>query len=241
MKLITLLTSFFLSLAAVSALASNDSPLRDAGIARGLQLAGVDDPDARKVYIVQLRSPSAAVYHSTLHKPAATVAVQKTARTRFDKASPAIASYAEKLRAEQDELLMQAAPDARKIYSYLYGFNGFAAEMTAAQAHKLENMPQVLHVWEDEIRPLATNFSPGFLGLFDSDGGLRGPESVRQRGADGDARPLVGAEPVVEGEAVEPEPDHRVEQLRVHGRGRSGRGRGSRDGAGAHGRPPRRG
>ena len=181
MKLITLLASFFLSLAAFSAHASNDSPLRDAGIARGLQLAGVDDPDARKVYIVQLRSPSAAVYHSTLHKPAATVAVQKTARTRFDKASPAIASYAEKLRAEQDELLMQAAPDARKIYSYLYGFNGFAAEMTAAQAHKLENMPQVLHVWEDEIRPLATNFSPGFLGLFDSDGGLRGPE-----GLDGD-------------------------------------------------------
>ena len=181
MKLITLLACFFLSLAAVSAQAANDSPLRDAGIARGLQLAGVDDPDARKVYIVQLRSPSAAVYHSTLHKPAAAVTAQKTARTRFDKASPAIASYAEKLRAEQDEFLMQAAPDARKIYSYLYGFNGFAAEMTATQAHKLENMPQVLHVWEDEIRPLATNFSPGFLGLFDSDGGLRGPE-----GLDGD-------------------------------------------------------
>ena len=181
MKLITLLACFFLSLAAVSAQAANDSPLRDAGIARGLQLAGVDDPDARKVYIVQLRSPSAAVYHSTLYKPAAAVTAQKTARTRFDKASPAIASYAEKLRAEQDELLMQAAPDARKIYSYLYGFNGFAAEMTATQAHKLENMPQVLHVWEDEIRPLATNFSPGFLGLFDSDGGLRGPE-----GLDGD-------------------------------------------------------
>jgi len=180
-KLITLLACFFLSLAAVSAQAANDSPLRDAGIARGLQLAGVDDPDARKVYIVQLRSPSAAVYHSTLHKPAAAVTAQKTARTRFDKASPAIASYAEKLRAEQDEFLMQAAPDARKIYSYLYGFNGFAAEMTATQAHKLENMPQVLHVWEDEIRPLATNFSPGFLGLFDSDGGLRGPE-----GLDGD-------------------------------------------------------
>ncbi len=181
MKLITLLTGFFLSLAAVSALASNDSPLRDAGIARGLQLAGVDDPDARRVYIVQLRNPSAAAYHSTLNKPAAAVVLQKPARTRFNKASPAIASYTEKLRAEQDDLLMKAAPGARKIYSYLYGFNGFAAEMTATQAHKLENMPQVLHVWEDEIRPLATNFSPGFLGLFDSDGGLRGPE-----GLDGD-------------------------------------------------------
>ena len=177
-KPIALISTVCLALCALDASAASDSPLRDAGIARGLQLAGVQDPDARKVYIVQMQAPSAAEYHSTLQKAAAGLAVQKPPRVRFDKASPAIASYAEKLRAEQDELLMKAAPDARQLYSYRYGFNGFAAEMTAAQAHKLENMPQVLRVWEDEIRPLATNFSPGFLGLFDSDGGLRGPESL---------------------------------------------------------------
>jgi subtilisin family serine protease len=180
-KLISLVTSLILTLSAASAGASMDSPLRDAGIARGLQLAAVHDPDARKVYIVQLQAPSAAEYHATLHKPAAAPLAAKPARPRLDKASPAIATYADKLSAEQEAFLMKAAPDARKIYSYRYGFNGFAAEMTAAQAHKLENMPEVLHVWEDEIRPLATNFSPGFLGLFDSDGGLRGPE-----GLDGD-------------------------------------------------------
>jgi subtilisin family serine protease len=168
-------------LSAAGAAASMDSPLRDAGIARGLQLAGTADPGARKVYIVQLQSPSAAEYHATLHKPAAVAMAAKPSRPRLDKASPAIATYADKLRAEQEAFLVKAAPDARKIYSYRYGFNGFAAEMTAAQAHKLENMPEVLQVWEDEIRPLATNFSPGFLGLFDSDGGLRGPE-----GLDGD-------------------------------------------------------
>ena len=181
MKLTTLLTGLFLALCAVSAAASSDSPLRDAGIARGLQLAGVDDPDARKVYIVQLRTPSAAEFHSTLYKTATVAPVGKPSQPRLDKASPAISTYAEKLGAEQDAFLSRTAPDARKLYSYRYGFNGFAAEMTAAQAHKLENMPEVLHVWEDEIRPLATNFSPGFLGLFDSDGGLRGPE-----GLDGD-------------------------------------------------------
>ncbi len=181
MKLISLVTSLVLTLSAASAGASMDSPLRDAGIARGLQLAGVADPDARKVYIVQLQAPSAAEYHATLHKPAAAPTAAKAVRPRLDKASPAIATYADKLSAEQEAFLMKAAPDARKIYSYRYGFNGFAAEMTAAQAYKLENMPEVLHVWEDEIRPLSTNFSPGFLGLFDSDGGLRGPE-----GLDGD-------------------------------------------------------
>ena len=70
------------------------------------------------------------------------------------------------------------APDAEKIYSYRFGLNGFAAKMTAAQAHKLENLPEVLHVWEDEVRPLATNFSPGFLELFDGDKGLRGPAGL---------------------------------------------------------------
>ena len=181
MKLTTLLTGFLLSLCALSAAASSDSPLRDAGIARGLQLAGIDDPEARKVYIVQLHAPSAAEFHSTLYKTATAAPVAKPSRPRFDKSSPAIANYAEKLQAEQDEFLARTAPDARKIYSYRYGFNGFAAQMTAAQAHKLENMPEVLHVWEDDVRPLATNFSPGFLGLFDADGGLRGPE-----GLDGD-------------------------------------------------------
>jgi subtilisin family serine protease len=177
----TIISGLLLSLYAAGVFASGNSPLRDAGIARGLQLAGVEDPAVRKVYIVQLRAPSVAEFHSTLHKTAAPAPVQKPFRTRFDKATPAIATYSDTLRAEQDELLMKAVPDARKIYSYLYGFNGFAAEMTATQAHKLENMPQVLHVWEDEIRPLATNFSPGFLGLFDAEGGLRGPE-----GLDGD-------------------------------------------------------
>ena len=181
MKLTSPLIGLFLSLCAVSAGASSDSPLRDAGIARGLQLAGVNDPDARKVYIVQLRSPSAAEFHSTLYKTGAAARISKTSQPRLDKANPAILNYAEKLAAEQDAFLTRAAPGARKLYSYRYGFNGFAAEMTAAQAHKLENMPEVLHVWEDEIRPLATNFSPNFLGLFDSDGGLRGPE-----GLDGD-------------------------------------------------------
>jgi subtilisin family serine protease len=181
-KLIAVLTSICLSLCAFSASAGPESPLRDAGIARGLQLAGVEDPDATKVYIVQLREPSAAEYFSRLYKTTAAPAVQKLPRVTFDKSSPAVAGYADRLRGKQDELLTLAAPGAEKIYSYRYGINGFAAVMTASQAHKLENMPQVLRVWEDEVRPLATNFSPGFLGLFDSDGGLRGPEGLDGEG-----------------------------------------------------------
>ena len=167
-------------LLAAGAYADGDSPVRDAGIAHIVQLAAVEDPEARRVYIVQMREPPAAQLESTL-RPAAR-SVQKGQRVRFDKTSPAVASYAQKLGASQDALLKRTAPDAEKIYSYRFGLNGFAARMTAVQAQKLESSPEVLRVWEDEIRPLATNFSPGFLELFDNDNGLRGPEGLDGEG-----------------------------------------------------------
>ena len=50
--------------------------------------------------------------------------------------------------------------------------------MHPSLAHKLDGMPGVLRVWEDEIRPLATTHSLDFLELFDADKGLRGPEGL---------------------------------------------------------------
>ena len=178
MKSQRLIIALCLLLAALPASAEYESSLRDAGLARGVQLAGVADPEERKVYIVQLRQPSTAEYHASLLKSPGILSAQKSARPRFDPNSAALQSYADRLLARQQEVLVRAAPDAEKIYSYRYGLNGFAARMTAAQAHKLENQDDVLHVWEDEIRPLATNFSPNFLQLFDGEKGLRGPEGL---------------------------------------------------------------
>jgi subtilisin family serine protease len=172
---------FALSLVAAGAWADSSSPVRDAGIALNVQLAGVEDPQARKVYIVQMREPPAAQFHVAMKQSSVAVSGVQLPRQRFNKTNPAVATYAEKLGASQEALLMGVAPDAEKIYSYRFGLNGFAARMTAAQAHELENMPEVLHVWEDEIRPLTTNFSLDFLELYDADKGLRGPE-----GLDGD-------------------------------------------------------
>jgi len=171
-------TAFCLLLSPPAVSADEASPLRDAGVARGLQLAGVDDPDARKVYIVQMREASAAEFHAALTKRVAPAYAPQATAVRLDKSDPMLVAYAEKLGARQDALLAAAAPDARKLYSYRYGLNGFAAYMSAAQAHKLESMPDVLHVWEDEVRPLATNFSPAFLHLFDAERGLRGARGV---------------------------------------------------------------
>ena len=71
-----------------------------------------------------------------------------------------------------------AGRGTRKLYSYKYGLNGFAARMSVADAQKLEAHPEVLNVWEDEVRPMATTHSSLFLGLFDIDGGLRSEHAL---------------------------------------------------------------
>ena len=160
--------------------AQAESLLRDAGTVP-VQLAGSEDPESSRVYIVQLRQPSAAEYHASLFKTTARRTTTDKQRTRLDKTNPALKSYARQLADEQDRVLSTAGPGAQKIYSYRFGLNGFAARMSTAQAQKLEGLPEVLNVWEDEIRPMATRYSPTFLGLFDTDIGLRSKE-----GLDGD-------------------------------------------------------
>jgi subtilisin family serine protease len=172
------LTSFLLLPLVTHAQA--ESVLRDAGPVP-LSLAGADDPQASKVFIVQLKSPSAAEHVAAQSKPSATglPSGKPAARIRMD--SAAVKNYASQLAGEQQRVLAKLGTDAEMIYSYRYGMNGFAARMSVAQAQKLESQPDVLNVWEDEIRPLATRYSPTFLELFDLERGLRSVE-----GLDGD-------------------------------------------------------
>lgn len=168
-------------LIAVSAAAEYESRLHDAVSPGAIRLAGSEDPHARKTYIVQLRMPSAAEYHAELLSSASKQGMSKSPHARFDKSSPVIQNYTAKIAAEQDKLLASISRDSEIVYRYQYGLNGFAARMHPSMAHKLENLPEVQYVWEDEIRPLATNFSRDFLGLFDGQVGLRG-----RPGLDGD-------------------------------------------------------
>jgi subtilisin family serine protease len=160
-----------LTLVSFGALAKQDSNLLDGGNHAAIRLAGTADADASKVYIVQLRAPSAAEYHASFASKARRSGTAQ--RTRFDKTNVAIQSYSQRLGEEQLAVLNIAQPDSELIYSYRYGLNGFAARMRPSDAHKLANMPEVLQVWEDEIRPMATNYSLDFLDLFDQGVGLR--------------------------------------------------------------------
>jgi len=178
---LTILVVFF---AAGAATADFDSQLRDAGPATGIRLAGSGHENGgSKIYIIQLRTPSASEFHvssatNALGKPAPGRSVSLPA---FDKNNAAIQSHVRRLGTEQANLMAKAGPNIEPIYSYRYTINGFAARMTPAQANKFAHMQEVLRIWEDEVRPLTTNFSADFLGLFDPTTGLRGAP-----GLDGD-------------------------------------------------------
>lgn len=161
-------------LAASAAYAQHEDRLR-----LGESVAGLNLPSSRggirKVYIVQLKTPSTIEHHTKLFGSRASK-LGSTVHTsaRFNKNSAEMQSYAQKLAQEQDRAISRVGAGVEKIYSYQYSLNGFAARMTEVQAAKMRHMPNVMHVWEDEIRPLVTNHSAEFLGLFDSDRGLRG-------------------------------------------------------------------
>jgi subtilisin family serine protease len=159
--------------------ADGEPAIRSAG---DVLLTGAEDPAASKVYIVQLRSPATAVHYASVTKMnMATSMTSNKPMPRFEKNSAAVRSYAAGLDNEQQMVLSTAGPGTSQIYSYKYGLNGFAARMSVADARKLEDHPEVLNVWEDEVRPMATETSSLFLGLFDLDGGLRS-----EHGLDGD-------------------------------------------------------
>ena len=137
---------------------------------------GGGGPGASKVYIVQLKAPAAVAYHAAgarVSAGAAKLSGGTMTAPGFDKHAAGVQSYVSRLTHQHDTVLARLGPDPHKIYSYRYALNGFAARMTPAEALQLERMPEVLHVWEDEVRPLATSFSAEFLDLFNAEVGLR--------------------------------------------------------------------
>ncbi len=182
---LTILCTIF---AAGATFADAESPLRNGGPPVAIRLAGTEDASGQsKVYIVQLKTPSAAEFHAkatarvagAVNKPSVG---RQQSPTAFDKNSAAIQSHVQALENEQAGVIAKAGSNVQQIYSYRYTLNGFAARMSAAEASKVLHMEEVLNVWEDEVRPLTSNYSASFLGLFDADIGLRGTPGLDGEG-----------------------------------------------------------
>jgi len=119
-----------------------------------------------RLYIVQLAEMPVTAYTGNISGLRAT---KPRRGQKIDPNSPAVTAYLSHLVSRHDAVL-RGAGNARKVYSYGYVFNGFAAELTEAQARKLARTPGVLAVTKDETRPLDTSSTPAFLGLAGSGG-----------------------------------------------------------------------
>ncbi|HEY8119729.1 MAG TPA: S8 family peptidase [Myxococcota bacterium] len=112
------------------------------------------------VYIVRLAEPPVADYEGGVAGIAATKPV---AGRKIDPNSAAVKRYASYLLGKQNAAL--ASVGGKRIYSYQYAFNGFAADLSASAANKLRATAGVLAVVKDEKRHLDTATTPDFLGL----------------------------------------------------------------------------
>lgn len=117
-------------------------------------------------YLVQLADQPAAAYRGGIPGYPAT---RPQPGRKLDPNSTAVRRYAERLVARHDAALASVRGGA-KAYSYTVAFNGFAAELTKAQADRLAGTPDVLAVTRDEAREVDTATTPRFLGLTGADG-----------------------------------------------------------------------
>jgi hypothetical protein len=122
---------------------------------------------AKKIYIVQLADPPAATFNGKAGGLAATKAV---AGTRFNAASMSVTNYRNFLAGQQAQVLAKVG-SPRPLHSYSVSFNGFAVQLTEAQAKSLKTSTQVVSVNESRLVQADTTRTPDFLQLT-APGGL---------------------------------------------------------------------
>ena len=134
----------------------------------GIIGAGIGQPvtnftDGR--YIVTLADDAVATYTGGVDGFAPTT---PDAGARLDPQSRGSKDYSEYLGGKQKEVA--ASVDATIDYSYTLALNGFAAELTAAQAAALSAEKDVVSITPDELKQITATSSTEFLGLSGDDG-----------------------------------------------------------------------
>jgi len=112
-------------------------------------------------YIVRLAEVPVVAYDGGIKGLAAT---RPAKGQKIDPNSPAVVNYKSFLESRHDAVLA-AVGGGKKLYSYGFVFNGFAADLTPAQAEKLAATKGVVSVTKDEAQALDTSSTPSFIGL----------------------------------------------------------------------------
>jgi subtilisin family serine protease len=133
----------------------------------GKQRAGAVKRSGRAAYIVQLAEPPLARYRGGVPGLPATNPRSRGER-KLDSQSPDSRRYTAHLLARQQQALAATGQalgrDVAALHRYTQAFNGFALELTAAEAQALARLPGVAGVTPSrELRPL-TDAGPSWIG-----------------------------------------------------------------------------
>ena len=120
---------------------------------------------ANGVYLVQMRDKPVVAYEGDIKGYKAT---KPAHGKKIDPNSAAVLNYVSYLEETHDTVL--AKVNGKKVYDYHYTFNGFAAELTIAQANKITSFDGVVAVSPDTLYTTDTSSTPTFLGLDAEDG-----------------------------------------------------------------------
>ena len=118
------------------------------------------------VYIVRLAELPVTAYDGSIRGYPAT---KLRKGEKLDPNNPQVVNYKSYLESRHDAVLT-AVGGGKKLYDYGYVLNGFAAELSAAQAAQLRGTAGVLSVEKDAAMELDTSSTPTFLGLSGPDG-----------------------------------------------------------------------
>jgi subtilisin family serine protease/plastocyanin len=150
-----------LSTAVITAVAALSAPVTAVVAAPNAESNAQATKFSNNIYIVRLAEQPVVANDGQVKGYAAT---RPRKGDKIDPNSPQVVKYRSFLESRQNEVLAKVG-GGNKLYSYGYVFNGFAAELTAAQAEKLAATSGVLAVTKDEARELDTSSTPAFIGL----------------------------------------------------------------------------
>jgi subtilisin family serine protease len=155
-----------LSTAALSAVAALSVPMTTLVAAPGAETKAHAKRVTNNVYIVRLAELPATAYDGSIRGYPAT---KLRKGEKLDPNNPQVVNYKSYLESRHDAVLT-AVGGGKKLYDYGYVLNGFAAELSAAQAAQLRGTAGVLSVEKDAAMELDTSSTPTFLGLSGPDG-----------------------------------------------------------------------
>jgi subtilisin family serine protease len=155
-----------LSTAAISAVAALSVPMSTLVAAPGAETKAHAKGVTNNVYIVRLAELPVTAYDGSIRGYSAT---KLRKGEKLNPNNPQVVNYKSYLDSRHDAVLT-AVGGGKKLHDYGYVLNGFAAELTAAQAAQLRGTAGVLSVEKDVAMDLDTSSTPAFLGLSGDSG-----------------------------------------------------------------------